>query len=251
MNGIYLNYQIDLSSNNNFVQYNTVQGDGNDIRQIEIELIEHNKPYVLSDDVEVFIAGTKPDTTQIFNSCEVTERGTILIDVTTQMSAVSGRGDYQIMLISKTTNQQLKSFPFILFVKEAAFDIETITSSNEFHALNGMVNKIESTLNKTDLVDSMLQSSSKILEDTTTAVIWGLGSPNSDTSYAYHIGTGGTVYNNRVYRADFAPRPAFNLKSSIVVSSTKDSEGCYTLESVPVAGGGVYVKQNGVWVRAV
>jgi len=34
MNGIYLNYQIDLSSNNNFVQYNTVQGDGNDIIQI-------------------------------------------------------------------------------------------------------------------------------------------------------------------------------------------------------------------------
>lgn len=89
------------------------------------------------------------------------------------------------------------------------------------------------------------------LEDTTTAVIWGLRSPYSDTYSAYSISPGGAVDSYGVYRALFAPRPAFNLKSSIVVSSTKDSEGCYTLESVPVAGGGVYVKQNGVWVRAV
>ncbi len=169
MNGIYQNFQIDLSNNNNFVQYNTIQGDGNGIRGFEVELIENKKPYIISDDVEVFIAGTKPDTKQIFNSCEVTEQGTILVDVTTQMSAVAGRGNYQIVLISQTTNQQIKSFPFIIYVKESAFNAETITSSNEFHALNGMVNKIESTLNKTDLVDSMLESSSQILEDTTTA----------------------------------------------------------------------------------
>lgn len=169
MNGIYQNYQIDLSGNNNFVQYNTVQGDGNGVRGFEIELTEKNKPYVPGNDVEVFIAGTKPDTKQIFNSCEVTEQGTILVDVTTQMSAVAGRGYYQIVLISKTTNKQLKSFPFIIYVKESAFHAETITSSNEFHALNGMVNKIESTLNKTDLVDNMLESSSQILADTTTA----------------------------------------------------------------------------------
>ena len=169
MNGIYQNYQIDLSSNNNFVQYNTIQGDGNGVRGFKVELTEHNKPYIISNDVEVFIAGTKPDTKQIFNSCELTKDGKILIDVTSQMSAVAGRSDYQIILISKTTNQQLKSFPFIIYVKEAAFDAADITSSDEFNALNGMVNKIESTLNKTDLVDSMLESSSKILDDTTTA----------------------------------------------------------------------------------
>ena len=84
-----------------------------------------------------------------------------------------------------------------------------------------------------------------------SAVNWGLRSPYSNTGSAYCIGPGGTVNGNNVYRNGFAPRPAFNLKSSIVVSSAKDAEGCYTLESVPVAGGGAYVKQNGVWVRAV
>ena len=75
------------------------------------------------------------------------------------------------------------------------------------------------------------------LDETATAVYWGLRSPGSD--------------GDRVYYADFAPRPAFNLKSSIVVSDSKDSDGCYTVESVPGNDGGLYVKNNGLWVRAV
>lgn len=41
-----------------------------------------------------------------------------------------------------------------------------------------------------------------------TAVNWGLRSPNSDTNNAYNINTDGTVNNNNVYNAYFAPRPA-------------------------------------------
>ena len=43
-------------------------------------------------------------------------------------------------------------------------------------------------------------------------------SPYSNGNYAYCIITAGTVGNRYVYGARFAPRPAFNLKSSIVVS---------------------------------
>ena len=75
------------------------------------------------------------------------------------------------------------------------------------------------------------------LDETATAVNWGLRSPDSND------------YN--VYRASFAPRPAFNLKSSIVVSDSTDSDGCYTVESVPGNDGGLYVKNNGLWVKAV
>lgn len=89
------------------------------------------------------------------------------------------------------------------------------------------------------------------LDETATAVGWGLRSPGSSGSYAYRIGAGGTVGNYYVYDASFAPRPAFNLKSSIVVSDSTDSDGCYTVESVPGNDGGLYVKNNGLWVRAV
>ena len=88
------------------------------------------------------------------------------------------------------------------------------------------------------------------LDETATAVHWGLRSPRSGDSYAYRIDTGGTVLDRYVYHASFAPRPAFNLKSSIVVSDAPGSDGCYTIESVPGKTGGLYVKNNGVWVQA-
>lgn len=89
------------------------------------------------------------------------------------------------------------------------------------------------------------------LDETATAVYWGLRSPYSSGSYASYIFTDGTVRHDHVYYAGFAPRPAFNLKSSIVVSDSTDSDGCYTVESVPGNDGGLYVKNNGLWVRAV
>lgn len=88
------------------------------------------------------------------------------------------------------------------------------------------------------------------LDDTTTAVNWGLRSPYSGTISAYCIYTDGSVSYNYVDRPDFAARPAFNLKSSIVVSDNPDGDGCYTIESVPGKTGGLYVKNNGVWVQA-
>lgn len=88
------------------------------------------------------------------------------------------------------------------------------------------------------------------MDGTATAAYWGLRSPLSGANYAYHIRADGTVYNNGVYNADFAPRPAFNLKSEIVVSDSTDADGCYTIESLPGADGGLYVKNNGVWVQA-
>ena len=89
------------------------------------------------------------------------------------------------------------------------------------------------------------------LDETATAVLWGLRSPDSNGNLACNINTGGTVFSGNVYGAYFAPRPAFNLKSSIVVSDSTDSDGCYTVESVPGNDGGLYVKNNGLWVRAV
>ena len=90
------------------------------------------------------------------------------------------------------------------------------------------------------------------LDETATAVYWGLRSPDWNAVSACYINTDGSVGDNGyVYSAYFAPRPAFNLKSSIVVSDSKDSDGCYTVESVPGNDGGLYVKNNGLWVKAV
>lgn len=89
------------------------------------------------------------------------------------------------------------------------------------------------------------------LDETATAVYWGLRSPSSSGNRAYSINSDGAVNYSYVDDAYSAPRPAFNLKSSIVVSDSTDSDGCYTVESVPGNDGGLYVKNNGLWVRAV
>lgn len=50
-------------------------------------------------------------------------------------------------------------------------------------------------------------------------------SPYSNAGNAYYIGAGGTVGNNCVCYAFFAPRPALYLKSSILVSVETEDEG--------------------------
>lgn len=80
-----------------------------------------------------------------------------------------------------------------------------------------------------------------------TAVYWGLRSPNSVTYSAFYVRTSGALDNSDVHDPNFAARPAFNLKSSIVVSNSTDSDGCYTVESTPAQSNGLYAKYNGVW----
>lgn len=63
------------------------------------------------------------------------------------------------------------------------------------------------------------------LDETATAVRWGLRSPSSDGGVAYYINSGGTVDGGYVCGAYFAPRPALYLKSSILVSVETDDEG--------------------------
>lgn len=136
MDNIYQHYIIDLSSNNNFVQVPTVQGDGNNIRGFEVELIQNGIQYVVDkNDCIVSIMGTKPDTHYIMNACTVDNNGYIIVDITSQMSAVKGRGDYQIVLMSRKTNSQLKSFPFHIITTPSAFDVDYIISSDEFQLL--------------------------------------------------------------------------------------------------------------------
>lgn len=137
---IYHHYIIDMSSNNNFVENPTMQGDGNGVRGIEIELIANGTQYVVDrDNTIVSIIGTKPDTAHILNRCVVTDEGYILVDIDSQMSAVKGRGGYCIMLMDKNKNSQIKSFPFYIMTTSAPFDIDYIVSSDEFQLLTKTV----------------------------------------------------------------------------------------------------------------
>jgi len=152
MQGIYKHYIIDMSCNNNFVQVPAVQGDGNNVRGFEVELIANNIQYVVdASTTYVCIAGTKPDTKQILNDCVITSEGYILVDITQQMAAVAGRGDYSIVLMDLSTNSQLKSFPFYILVTPSAYNASDVISSNEFQTLTkgiANLNRIKNEVEK-------------------------------------------------------------------------------------------------------
>lgn len=88
-------------------------------------------------------------------------------------------------------------------------------------------------------------------DGTATAVNWWLRSPYSVASYAYSVGASGSLLDNSVvYNAsNYCPRPALALSSLISVSSSTDSDGCYTVESAPAAE--QYIKTGGVWTKMV
>ncbi len=85
-------------------------------------------------------------------------------------------------------------------------------------------------------------------DETTTAVVWWLRSPNSsDNRSACIVYTGGSVSYDGVYGGDDCARPALALSSEILVSNSADSSGCYTIVSAPA--GEEYQKVNGIWMR--
>lgn len=85
-------------------------------------------------------------------------------------------------------------------------------------------------------------------DETTTAVVWWLRSPDSsDINGACCVITVGSVNGSNVYRGIYCARPALALSSEILVSDSADSSGCYTIASAPA--GEEYQKVNGVWMR--
>ena len=63
----------------------------------------------------------------------------------------------------------------------------------------------------------------------TTAWYWWLRTPYySYTYYAQYVRSNGSLYNRTAYSGVYGVRPALNLSSSLLVSDSTDSDGCYT-----------------------
>lgn len=157
--------------------------------------------------------------------------------------------NYAGSLLSKTVERWLRDKHPAIFsaVVERPIDLTTMDGMTDYGKPLAVVRAL--TIDEYRKHRSILPLTSKPYW---LATGWTTNSsPYSNGGYAYYINAGGTAYHGDVDDASFAPRPAFNLKSSIVVSDSTDSDGCYTVESVPGNDGGLYVKNNGLWVRAV
>lgn len=165
-------YTVDFASNNNFLFVKGIQGDGYGTRYVDISLMNNGQPYTVnSEAVTVVIRGTKPDTSIIFNRCEILDSNTIRVEITQQMSAVAGRGNYEISVMSNLENRTLTSFPFFIIISKSSFDIGYVVSSNEFGLLVEKINQVHKIqLDLSDLKSDM-QDTIKDCEDATDECI--------------------------------------------------------------------------------
>lgn len=145
-------YIVDFSSNNNFFLVKSVQGDNN--RYVRLKLSNYGQPYSIASDDAMYatIRGTKPDNKEVWNYCDIIDDSTIQFELTSQMTAVAGKSDYEISILRTDNNKVITSFPFFIIVSKSSIDVDYIKSSNEFNIL---VDKIQqSTAATTDCINS-------------------------------------------------------------------------------------------------
>lgn len=148
MENVISRISVDVATDNNFAFIKAVQGD-NSTRYAYITLLDNSQPYSLSGSETVVLRGTKPDTHTIFNYCRITDSKEIEVELTTQLLAVAGEGNYEISLYGdEGSGEVLTSFPFIIYVYGST-DVEPIVSSDEFTALTNLMN------NKSELAEAI------------------------------------------------------------------------------------------------
>lgn len=129
MNNVIKRITIDISNENSFHWLEAVQGDSIS-RCVYISLLDNGVPYSLDNIVPV-IRGEKSDGTSIFNSCQLTDNGEIIVELTSQMLSAAGKSIYEIALYGPDM-EVLTSFPFYLSVSPASFCPEKIVSTDEY-----------------------------------------------------------------------------------------------------------------------
>lgn len=120
------------------------------IREIIVTVADNGKPYLIDTTITPRVKFKKNDNTFGMNDCEVLDNGSVKIDITEQMTAVSGISDYELVLFDTETDKILHTMNFIINVRKSVCSDEEITSTNEFKSfeegllkIDGMTNSIE------------------------------------------------------------------------------------------------------------
>lgn len=134
----------------------------------------------IADVTSARIYAKKPDGTEVYNDCTIAD-GKITAPLTSQTLAVAGTLNCQIQL---TINGTLTSFAFIVIVDESLVSSSAIESSNEYTALENVLNEVESVI---DGLPSKVSKSGDSMSgdlDMTNNKVKGLATPSADTDAA-------------------------------------------------------------------
>lgn len=156
--------------NKNIVSINAKQYD-KESRYIEITVINQGSLYTLDkNSVSAFIRLRKPDSLGVFNSCQITDQGKILVELSEQCLSSPGKANADIVLvekifssgqvsiddINKLDSPILSTMNFIVNIMPTALENSIIESSYEFNALNEALSQIDYNNKKVETLDKTL-----------------------------------------------------------------------------------------------
>lgn len=140
--------------NNNIITINAKQLDS-ESRYLDITCTDHGKKIVIdSGEVSAYVRFKKPDGFYVFNEATITDDGTVLIELTNQMLAVSGKGIADILLVDIETTVEnlsdltsiyelessvLSTMTFYVNILATAVNHSDIESADEFDAVTQWV----------------------------------------------------------------------------------------------------------------
>lgn len=174
---------LDMSLPDVQKSFSCTKGDVN--RRLEITLVDGGNPFAIPNNWTVFLAGTKPDETELYNGC-VVERGKIIYDFASGVEIATCTGSFGIQFdIFDENGEPIASPKVWVHVLEAKRDVD---SNNQFTALGdliGKINEVQGDVN--DLKEYVSDIESGIVQYPRVDVDCG--------GTAYSI----TVSNNTVY----------------------------------------------------
>ncbi|WP_415283805.1 BppU family phage baseplate upper protein [Clostridium perfringens] len=132
LNDKAINFDI---NRNNLFNLTAKQYDTTGARSFTFRLLKNSVPFDLTG-LLVKVGGNKPDKKDVFNDCNVIDakKGIVEVDLTTQMQAVAGILNLELIILRGET--RLSTVPFEVKIIQSATCYTEVQSSDEFGALN-------------------------------------------------------------------------------------------------------------------
>jgi len=148
------------------------------LRTLIAHIYQDDTPLVMTDEYTYTVIGTKPSGTG-FSYPATVENGAVVIDVTGQMTVVSGLVKCGIIVWSG--NNRVGTHRFNLWVQPSALQVETIIDSNDFDSIieDAIENALADAVNKTLPIDTASGSiasfsdgaNNALVEDLTVSIV--------------------------------------------------------------------------------
>lgn len=142
----YTNYKITLDMHKVQSQISIPVPQNDTARRLYIHLYHNGKRFALEDGMRAVFAGEKADGTVLYNDCVIENQSVIRYDFTEQTTAAAGTLHCQIRVYGED-GILITSPNLTIVVYESVFSAGQITSSNEYTALNQLMQEANEMLN--------------------------------------------------------------------------------------------------------